>query len=56
VLSKKLIAVSIGVILVAFVGISLAEIDFVRWFTCNSPFAAPEDQASDVCRRFDKAP
>jgi len=54
--NKKVIAVSIAVILLAFAVITLAEVDFVRWFTCTGPFSPSVDQASGVCRRLEDTP
>lgn len=39
VLNKKVIAILVAVVLLTFSVITLAEIDFVRWFTCTGPFA-----------------
>lgn len=55
--NQKTIILSCIAIIAAFIGLSIVfDIDLVRWFTCSSPFAAPQDKASDVCKRLDDAP
>jgi hypothetical protein len=32
------------------------DIDLIRWFSCSSPFANPQDQTSALCQRLEKVP
>ncbi|MBE9224853.1 hypothetical protein IQ264_05150 [Phormidium sp. LEGE 05292] len=51
------IILSLAVLLVAFIGVTLfVDIGVIKWFNCSSPFAAPQDKASDVCKELKNSP
>lgn len=52
----KILVVAGGVFAVFTIVAVILGIDVVRWVTCNSPFAAPQDRNSPVCRRLNAAP
>ena len=55
--NRKAVVLSFIAFVAVFIGISLIfDIGIVRWFTCASPFAVPQDKTSDVCNRLDHAP
>jgi hypothetical protein len=55
--NRAKVITSVVVSIILFIGITtILDIDLIRWFTCNSVFAAPQDRNSDVCKHLDDAP
>jgi hypothetical protein len=54
--AKIAIAIGVAAIVVFITTLTIAELNIMRWITCQSPFANPVDQQSDVCKNLKKAP
>lgn len=55
--NKIKIILSLAVLLIAFIGVTLfIDLGVIKWFNCSSPFAPPQDKASDVCKELKNSP
>jgi hypothetical protein len=54
--TKIAIAIAIAAVAAFIAVLTIAELDIMRWITCQSPFANPVDKQSDVCKNLKKAP
>jgi hypothetical protein len=54
---NKIIFVLIILIIATLTGIVLIfDLGVIKWFTCSSPFANPQDKTSKICGKLESVP